>query len=411
MDGPIRPEAGVAFSGGHILSIGSAAELRWRYPQALVEELGDMVLMPGLVNAHVHLELSALTPGNRPADFVEWLKRLLPRSAPTADAVRAFTVGGVETGVDQCLRFGVTCVGDISRQCSITRPLLAAGPLRVVSYGEVQAMARRRGFLEERLAIAADASLSSDRLRIGVSPHAPYSIDADGYSRCLQVARERGMPLATHLAETTAEGEFLADHRGPFRDLWDYLDAWDDLTPTFHGGAIRFARSLGLLAYPTLLAHVNYCDDEEMAMLACGRASVVYCPRTHAYFGHAPHRWRRMLEAGINVAVGTDSTASSPNLNLVDDLRLLHDLAPDMPAGALWELATVRAARALEMESRIGSLTPGKAADFVAFSTRGNEPMREILESDSLPSNRWIGGQKLDAITGSSLPHGRLEFF
>jgi len=392
MDGPIQRDAAVAFSAGSILAVGPAADVRRQFPQAEVEDLGGSVLMPGLVNAHVHLELSALTPGDRPANFVDWLKRLLPRSTPTVDATQAFARRGVEIGVSQCLQFGVTTVGDISRQCAITRPLLSAGPLRVVSYGEVQAMAQRRGLLEERLAIAADASHASDYLRIGITPHAPYSIEADGYARCLQVARERGMPLATHLAETSAEAEFLSDHRGPFRELWSYLDAWDEQVPVFRGGPVRFARSLGLLDYPTLLAHVNYCDNDELAMLAAGRASVVYCPRTHAYFDHPPHRWREMLDAGINVAVGTDSTGSSPNLNLVDDLRLMHELAPEPPAMRLWELATLRGARALGMESRIGSLIPSKAADFVAFAARGNDPLREVLENAARPSAIWMRG-------------------
>jgi cytosine/adenosine deaminase-related metal-dependent hydrolase len=396
MDGAILRDGAVAFAEGRILAVGPAAAVRSSFPDANVEDLGARVLLPGLVNAHVHLELSALTPGERPASFVDWLKRLLPRQAPSPDAISAFARRGVEVGVSQCRQCGVTTVGDISRQCAITRPLLAAGPLRVVSYGEVQAMAQRRGFLEERLALAADASAQAGRLRIGITPHAPYSIDAHGYSRCMQVARERGLPLATHLAETSAEAEFLSGHSGPFRELWNYLNAWDDRTPAFGGGPVRFAHSLGLLDYPTLLAHVNYCDDEEMALLAGGRASVVYCPRTHVYFGHPPHRWRRMLELGINVAVGTDSTASSPNLNLVDDLRLMHALAPQTPPSLLWEMATIHAARALQMESSVGSLTPGKAADFVAFAANSDDPLREILESDLMPSKVWIAGDRTE---------------
>src|SRR5207253_5134070 len=139
----------------------------------------------------------------------------------------------------------------------------------------------------------------------------------DGYRRCLAAAKYFGLTLATHLAETPHEEEFLASHAGPFRELWEFLGAWDEQVPTFAGGPIRYAQSLGLLDYPTLLAHVNYCDDAELALLARGRASVVYCPRTHAFFGHPPHRWREMLSRGINVAIGTDSCASSPDLNLL----------------------------------------------------------------------------------------------
>lgn len=395
MDGPVRQNAGVAISDGKILALGSWRELHAAYPKASFVDLGRVVLFPGLVNAHVHLELSALNQGERPASFVEWLKRGLSRSVPEPEVVREFVSRSVEIGVGQSVRFGVTTLGDISRQCAISRPMLKAGPLRVVSFGEVQGMAQRRGFLDERIATAIDRADESEFLRVGISPHAPYSVEAEGYRRSLAAARKSNMPIATHLAETLGEASFLADHTGDFRELWRYLDAWDDRVPAFAGGPIRFAREIGLLDYPTLLAHVNYCDDEELALLAAGKASVVYCPRTHEYFGHPSHRWREMLAAGINVAVGTDSCASSPNLNLVDDLRFLRRLAPEMPASALWEMGTIRAARAIGWEERVGSLTPGKSADFVAFAVGGNDPLEEILREDIEPKRIWIGGAEV----------------
>jgi cytosine/adenosine deaminase-related metal-dependent hydrolase len=383
MDRPLLHSAGVAIAGDTILAVGHSQELRSSYPAATIADFGRAVLMPGLVNAHVHLELSALKPGDKPASFVDWIKRLVHRSPVDSAAAAAFVEKGVAIGIEQCRKFGVTTIGDISRHCVITRPLLKSSGLRAVSYGEVQAMARRRHFLDERVAIAADDRDATDRLRIGISPHAPYSIEADGYRKCLDVARAGGLPISTHLAETPAEVEFLADHAGPFRELWSYLDAWDEQVPKFPGGPIRFARELGLLDYPTLLAHVNYCDDDELGILAQGQASVVYCPRTHDYFGHPPHRWRDMLAVGINVAVGTDSCASSPDLNLVDDLRLLHKIAPEVTAMELWQMATIRAARAIGWQNRVGSLSPGKAADVIWFPVTSDDPLAEILESDS----------------------------
>jgi cytosine/adenosine deaminase-related metal-dependent hydrolase len=273
--------------------------------------------------------------------------------------------------------------------------------LRVVSYGEVQAMAQRRGLLEERLAVAADASFESDYLRTAISPHAPYSIETDGYRRCLEVAMSRRLPLATHLAETPDEKPFLADHSGKFRELWDALGAWDESVPTFAGGPIRFANAIGLLDYrPTLLAHVNYCDDDELNLLANGKASVVYCPRTHAYFGHPLHRWREMLARGINVAVGTDSCASSPDLNLVEELRTLRKIAPAVPAIELWKMATVNAARAVDSEAKVGVLRAGAVADFVIYQQSGEHPLESILRDGSLPLEVWIDG-KLCETTGA----------
>jgi cytosine/adenosine deaminase-related metal-dependent hydrolase len=149
-----------------------------------------------------------------------------------------------------------------------------------------------------------------------------------------------------------------------------------------------------LLDYPTLLAHVNYCNDAELEILSAGKASVVYCPRTHRYFGHPPHRWREMLAHRINVAIGTDSCASSPDLNLVDDLRLLHEIAPEIPPHSLWEMATIRAARAIQAEKNVGSLLVGKAADIVLFPIKTDQPLLEILESNAQPSAVWIAGNQ-----------------
>jgi cytosine/adenosine deaminase-related metal-dependent hydrolase len=357
-----------------------------------VIDAGDCVVLPGLVNAHAHLELSGFCQAPGPKSFADWLLKLVPRSTLAMADVQAMVQRGIPAGVDQCLRFGVTSVGDISKQCMFSRPLLRDGPLRVVSYGEVQAMAQRRGLLDERFATATDLTNESPWLRIGVSPHAPYTVEPEGYARCLEFARREHRPIATHLAESPDEAAFLEHGTGPFRELWELgLNHWDDRVPKYVGGPIRFARDLGLLDHPTLLAHVNYCDESELDILANGEASVVYCPRTHKYFGHPPHRWRDMLARGINVAVGTDSCASSPNLNLVDELRLLHEIAPEIPVQALWEMATIRGAKAIGMASSVGSITPGKRADFTIFEAPSLEA---LLESNIEPREVWINGSR-----------------
>lgn len=396
MDRPPIPDGVIVFHRGVILDVGAAADLIGKHPEAEVIERPDETILPGLINAHTHLELSGFSCGAPAADFVEWLIRLVPRGPADLEFIHRSVERSIPIGVAQCLRFGVTCVGDISRHSSVSRPLLCNGPLRVVSYGEVQAMAKRRGLLEERVAIAADRSCESEFLRPAISPHAPYSMELDGYRHGLEVARRDGLPLATHLAETPDEAPFLSDHSGRFRDLWEDLGAWDDQVPRFAGGPIRFATSIGLLDYPrTLLAHVNYSDDAEMDLLEQGRASIVYCPRTHVYFGHPPHRWRQMLARGINVAIGTDSCASSPDLNLLAELRLLRRIAPEMPAMEIWKLATINAARAVDMQDKLGTLQAGRAADFVTFKTLSSMPLDEILDSNQLPEEVWIAGKKI----------------
>jgi aminodeoxyfutalosine deaminase len=393
MDGPPIQDGAVAFEGGVIIDVGEAREVLARHPDAAVEDRSDCTLLPGLINAHTHLELSEFACGSPSASFVDWILGLVPRGAVDLNAIHQSAARSVPIGVAQCLRFGVTCVGDISRHCTVSRPLLQNGPLRVVSYGEVLAMGERRGLLDERIAIAMDDRFESPWLRTAITPHAPYSVEIDGYRRCVELARSRAMPIATHLAETRDEATFLADHSGSFRRLWDVLNAWDEHVPRWPGGPIRFAEAVGLLGYErTLLAHVNYCDDAELEILARGRASVVYCPRTHAFFGHPPHRWREMLDRGINVAVGTDSCASSPNLNLVDELRVLRKLAPDLPADVIWQMATVNTAKAVDMQGRLGVLRRGAFADFVLFTGTNERPLDSILNQATVVREVWIDG-------------------
>lgn len=396
MDRPAFRDGAVVFLGDTIIDIGPADALARTHPDAMSHDCGASVLLPGLINAHVHLELSDMPRRPRPGPLADWLIEVIRASPQGDDAARVRRA--VEVGLAQCLRFGVTTIGDITHQPALSRPVLGASPLRAVSFGEVQAMAGRRHLLEPRLAAAADRTHDSGRLRVGISPHAPYSVEPHGYARCLELSRAQGLPLATHLAESPDEATFLADHSGPFRQLWQFLNAWDDAVPRFAGGSIRYAKALGLLDHPTLLAHVNYCDDDELALLAAGRASVVYCPRTHAYFGHPPHRWRDLLAAGVNVAVGTDSLASAPNLDLVDDLRLLRRIAPEVPAADLWQLVTARAARGLQMEQRVGTLTPDKAADLVAFPAGGDDPLSLVLDDPVDPVDVWVAGQRARSI-------------
>jgi cytosine/adenosine deaminase-related metal-dependent hydrolase len=397
MDGPPIPDAAVVFAEGLIIDVGQAKDVRARNPSAAVDDLGDVLLTPGLINAHTHLELSELTPGLPPPSFADWLISLMSRLFDVRDPLIAIP-RAVAAGIEQCLRFGVTTVGDIASSPNLVRPVLAASPLRAISFGEVRAMATRRTELLPSLASASDMRPATQRMSVGISPHSPYTVEPQGYQLCMEAAKQRHLMLTTHLAETPDEATFLRDHSGPLRHVWDWRGGWDDAVPTFDGGPIRFAKSLGLLDTPTLLAHVNYCDEEELALLAVGKASVAYCPRTHAFFGHPPHRWREMLARGINVCVGTDSCASSPDLNLLDDLRLLHRIAPEVPALTLWQMATSRAAAALGLAHIVGTIREGMAADLMAMKVITDNALNGQLECSELPAALWISGRRIDAL-------------
>jgi cytosine/adenosine deaminase-related metal-dependent hydrolase len=397
MTAPLIRDGAVAFNHHRILAVGPARELQTQHPDAQIIDLANSLILPGLVNPHVHLELTNIhRPTPAPPTFVDWIlstRDQISRIPDLATFLRESTLAGIR----QSVRFGVTTIGDITLNPTITRPLIKDSGLRGLSFGEVLGMAGRSAQLEQRLNEATDRQCQTKSLRAGIEPHAPYSLDLTGYRRCLEQARQHGMPLATHLAETPDETVFLANHQGEFRRLWDALGSWQEGVTQFKGGPVRAMKSLGLLDHtPTLLAHVNYASDDELDILAASNASVTYCPRTHAYFNHPPHRFRDMLARGINVTIGTDSCASSPDLNLLEDLRLLHRLHPDIPPMSLFEMITTRAAKALGMQHHIGCLMPGAGADFCAFHMTSQDPLAAILDSNDIPSQVWLRGQCLD---------------
>lgn len=397
MDGALIRDGAVIFEDGRIVDVGSSFRLKHQFDLVQWHDLGQSIILPGLVNAHVHLELSSVvrqpTP---PPTFGQWLLQIVTtrRSGDPESAARQ----GARIGRDECLHYGISTVGDISRYPAATRSILRTGPLRVVSFGEIQALGTRRTLLDQRLYEAVDDALATATLRVGISPHAPYTVEPQGYARALSISQKKNIPLTTHLAESEAEWEFLSHGTGDFRALWDAIGGWDNQVPRYMHGPIHLARDLGLLSTPRmLLAHVNYCDDEELAILAKGRASVIWCPRTHDYFGHPLHRFTEMLRRGINVCIGTDSKASSPNLNIVEDLRLVHSRFPQVPAMTLWSMVTARPAQALGLEGRVGTLVAGGYADITAFPLEHEiqTPLQWLLETPAQPPRLWIAGQEV----------------
>ena len=258
-------------------------------------------------------------------------------------------------------------------------------------------MAGRRGLLDERFETASDLRWDGwgdrNRLRVAVSPHAPYTVEPAGYRRCAEWSRRHGRVLCTHLAETTEEALFLTDHAGPLRELWETLRDWDDAVPRFAGTPIEFAASVGVLDGPALLAHVNHATNADLDLLTRSGASVAYCPRTHAFFGHPPHPIEAMLGRGINVCLGTDSRASSPDLNLLDDVRLVRRQRPHLGAGLLWSLVTDRAARALGVGGEAGVLAAGAWADAAAWPVASGDPLGEVLDEEAGAEAVWVGGE------------------
>jgi cytosine/adenosine deaminase-related metal-dependent hydrolase len=436
----IVPVEGAVVEGGTLfVSDGRIASVE-RSGVALpyVIDYGDVVILPALVNAHTHLELGALAGRFPPSwGFVDWLGQLTDRLRSTPPT-RADTEKAVRCGIEESLAAGVATVGDVTRFPAWSRAVLADSPIRAVSFGEIIAIGSTRDRVHESLIAAASRpagadwqrkaersatpvttpcllsafpSLVSDpdaKLFLGISPHSPYTVEPEAMLACARKSRELEAPLCIHLLETQYEDDFTRHGRGPLADHLRRVGVWDDRIPVSGCGPVELLESRGLLGPRTLLVHVNYATDADIARIAASGAHVVYCPRTHAAFGHPPHRFRDMLAAGINVCIGTDSLASNPSLSVLDELRWLRRQIPDLPSHELIAMGTLRAARALGFERHTGSLTPGKSADLAVIpleSRPGHARWDWILESSLPPQALFIRGIRVGPPADNSRPN------
>ena len=390
VDGPVIEDGAVTIERGRIISVGPAGEAA--APDA---DFGQSVICPGFINAHTHLELTDLAGRVEPGDsFVDWLYGLvsLRRQSPPSEAqVRA----AVREGVSQSLAAGVTRVGDITTSATLTRKVLVRSRLSGVSFGEVIAIGLLRGELSQRLDRALAGPNETSSWRWGVSPHAPYTVEPEAMRACATCAAERGRPLSIHLAESPDEAAFTGSRGGAFPAYLRKLGVWDDGIVSAGCSPVELAAGAGLLTDRTVIAHGNYVSVDDVAILVRSGASVAYCPRTHAAFGHAPHPFRAMLAAGVNVCVGTDSLASNPSLSVLDELRFLRRHHPDVPPEMLLAMGTLRGAAALGLADECGSLTPGKAADLVVLPLGRAEAWDAMLERECSPVAVYVAGEPL----------------
>ncbi len=364
-----------AGGGLRLLAAGSPAEVlsRSQASGARRERLEGCVLLPGMVNAHTHLDLTHLGP----QDFDE--AGGFPRWAETISAGRRTDPKGIRDSVAQGVRLslagGVVAVGDIAGamhaeavEALRQSPLLGVSFLEFFGIGAGQDAAGDR--LEALLAARQDL-LQPSGVRLGLQPHAPYSVGLRLYERAVSISHRMGPPLSTHLSEMISERQFIAEGQGPLRHLLERLGVWNEAALSEVGrGRTPIEHLADVLGHaPFLLAHVNDCSDSDLATLVRCGATVAYCPRCSTYFGNdrqfGPHRYLDMLKAGINVALGTDSIVNLPRdqsdrMSVLDEMRFLWNRDEPAPR-LLLAMGTINGARALGLDERLFTL--GNAGD------------------------------------------------
>ena len=354
--------------------------------EGLIEDLGNVAILPGMVNAHLHLDLSDVPAplGRQGIGLVNWIGLLMAHRLLHA----ATGQNAVEAGLQECVRSGTTALGDMA-QPDWPAAAFDAAPLASTVFLELIAPTGPR--VEAALELARRHLLAANAAahwRAGLSPHAPYSVHPELLTGAVSLSASTKTPLAFHLAESREEMELLHSGGGPLREMLDALGAWES-------GAIRHGtRPLEFLqllsrAHRALVIHGNYLDDREIEFLAqhAGRMAVVYCPRTHAWFDHPPYPLEKMFAAGAQVALGTDSRASSPDLSVLAEIRAATARHPALSPAVVLQLGTLRAAAALGREQEMGSLEPGKLANLavVALPQHAAADPYELLLGSDLP--------------------------
>jgi cytosine/adenosine deaminase-related metal-dependent hydrolase len=409
VDRPPIDNGVVTIDGERIVVVGNAA-----IGGEPVHDLGDVALLPGLVNAHTHLEFSDLAHplGNRGMALADWIPHVLAQRR----GHEANPQASIAAGVQESLNHGVTTIGEIATADAAAYTNLGSPDLSLlieaIGFSRARAESALQATLQQLDSFEAafgdaDGGLGESGIQLGLSPHAPYTVSPTLLSSLVTLARKRNIPVAMHVAESADELELLDRGTGPFQQLLDERSMWD-ATAIPRGSSPFDYLQLLTQAPRALVIHGNYLDREEHEFLAThrDRVSLVYCPRTHAYFDHPRYPLTELLAAGARVALGTDSRASNPDLSLFTEMQYVARTLADVAPEAILRMGTLSGAEALGRERQCGSITPGKLANLISVpispSSRSHELIEQLLSSEVRPASVWFRGQEVKPRSATS---------
>lgn len=386
---PIR-DAWVAVDRDRIVAVGrrSLGDLNAE------RDLGNVAIVPGVVNAHTHLELTYLQDEVPPSsEFITWIRGVVAARQQRADSNAAEILQGIERGIEEATFYGTSLVGDISNTLVTFAPL-ARSPLgAVVFYELIGFNAADPDRVVEQAAHRLDSFSATERVRTSLAAHAPYSV-APLLFRAIRRAIDRDpfAPCSVHLSESAEEVEFIKSGGGPWRAMLEQLGVWDHNWVPPGVSPVQYLDDSGFLHERVLAVHGVHMSPADLARLAARGATLVTCPRSNGHTGSGAPPLEEFYKSGVRVAVGTDSLASAPNLNVFAELATMRALAPSVPAAALLNSATREGARALGFDAQYGSIEPGKRARLLAIDLpSGIDDVEEYLVAGiERQQIRWI---------------------
>lgn len=366
----------VIVSGNRLRAVGRWADLKSRTnTDDPVVDLGDSIVLPGLVNAHCHLDYTDMAGLCAPPKrFTDWIPQMLAAKGAWSytDYAKSWLAGA-----KMLLHSGATTVADIEAVPELLPEMWDATPLRLFSFLEMTGVRLKR----EPAEILDDAlgkidSLSHPRNAAALSPHAPYSTSPELLKLCGRVAREKNLRIATHVAESEEEFDMFVHGRGK---MFTWLQRnGRDMADCGIGTPVQHLERAGLLGKHLLAIHANVLTDDDIRSLGKTGCHVVHCPQSHDYFQHPPFQRKKLAEAGVNVCLGTDSLATTrktsthpPRLNLFDEMRLLAAKDKALLPDEILRMATVNGADAIGLAGKAGELSPNTFADLIAIPFTG----------------------------------------
>ena len=377
VDRPPFTDATIVVNQGKIEAVDVAS------PDCPTVDLGKVALIPGLVNAHAHLEFSDLDGplGHPGIGLPDWIRQVLQHRSNRSREERALSV---REGIAESVGHGTVAIGEISPDdwplAEAHSPNIDLVVFRELICLRTQQVDEVAGCIQ-RLFQTSD---SCSHLHPAVSPHAPFTCRREAIEVAVAASRRHQIPLAMHLAESPEELEWLNSGKGTLADLLAARQAETYVGP---GSPLDYIRRLAP-AHRSLVIHGNYLSAAEIDELSAAseRMAVVFCPRTHRYFQHPPYPLERLLASGALVAVGTDGRGSNPDLSLLGELRQIAAVHSSVPLAKVLEMGTLAGAMAMGLDQRIGSLTPGKEASFAIVPLAGidrPDPHEELLRGDT----------------------------
>jgi cytosine/adenosine deaminase-related metal-dependent hydrolase len=394
---PPIDDGAVAVSAGRVAWAG-----RWKDRPAMagveMQDFGESALLPGLVNAHCHLDYTGMAGLLPPLKhFTDWIKAIVALKASwTIEDFAASWRRGARMLVDT----GTTTVADVEAVPELLPAAWGGTPLRVISFRELISLRSREAARELVERCVNDClGLPGAEGRVGLSPHAPYTVTPELLEQAARAAQRRGWRLVTHVAES--EEEFMMFRYGKGA-MFDWLKGQRDMSDCGQGSPVQHLERCGYLDSNVLAVHANHLDRRDASLLAANGVSVVHCPRSHDYFRHLKFPRQELEMAGVNVCLGTDSLASvrkesgrAPKLSLFAEMQSLARAAPELAPETILRMATMSGARALGRAGAIGEISRGAAADLIVLPISGasSDVFEAVIHHTGKVAASMIGGE------------------